>query len=135
MATFKSDAVAYDMGYIPHPQGDVGVRAGEITIAAAVDAADVFQLVKINKGETVIGYCLEVPELDTGTAVKIDLGTDTDTDLFLNANILGQSAGSSNALVAPVTFDADGSIDLVIDTAPTTGTTSGTIKLSVLVAA
>lgn len=137
MATFKSDAVANDMGYIPFPQGDVGVRAGEYTISAALAAADVIQLVNINKGETVLGYFLEVPDLDTNgsPAITLDLGTDGDTDLFLDNSNLGQAGGTSNLLVKPVTFAADGSIDLKVATGPATGATSGTIKLSVLVAA
>ena len=137
MATFKSDAVANDMGYIPFPQGDVGVRAGEYTISAALAAADVIQLVNINKGETVLGYFLEVPDLDTNgsPAITLDLGTDGDTDLFLDNSNLGQAGGTSNLLVKPVTFAADGSIDLKVATGPATGATTGTIKLSVLVAA
>ena len=137
MATFKSDAVANDMGYIPFPQGDVGVRAGEYTISAALAAADVIQLVNINKGETVLGYFLEVPDLDTNgsPAITLDLGTDGDTDLFLDDSNLGQAGGTSNLLVKPVTFAADGSIDLKVATGPATGATTGTIKLSVLVAA
>lgn len=137
MATFKSDAVANDMGYIPFPQGDVGVRAGEYTISAALAAADVIQLVNINKGETVLGYFLEVPDLDTNGSptITLDLGTDGDTDLFLDNSNLGQAGGTSNLLVKPVTFAADGSIDLKVATGPATGATSGTIKLSVLVAA
>lgn len=137
MATFKSDSVASDMGYIPFPQGDVGVRAGEYTISAALAAADVIQLVNINKGETVLGYFLEVPDLDTNgsPAITLDLGTDGDTDLFLDNSNLGQAGGTSNLLVKPVTFAADGSIDLKVATGPATGATSGTIKLSVLVAA
>jgi len=137
MATFKSDSVANDMGYIPFPQGDVGVRAGEYTISAALAANDIVQLVNINKGETVLGYFLEVPDLDTNgsPAITLDLGTDGDTDLFLDDSNLGQAGGTSNLLVKPVTFAADGSIDLKVATAPATGATSGTIKLSVLVAA
>lgn len=137
MATFKSDSVANDMGYIPFPQGDVGVRAGEYTISAALAANDIVQLVNINKGETVLGYFLEVPDLDTNgsPAITLDLGTDGDTDLFLDDSNLGQAGGTSNLLVKPVTFAADGSIDLKVATGPATGATSGTIKLSVLVAA
>lgn len=137
MATLKSDSVANDMGYIPFPQGDVGVRAGEYTISAALAANDIVQLVNINKGETVLGYFLEVPDLDTNgsPAIRLDLGTDGDTDLFLDNSNLGQAGGTSNLLVKPVTFAADGSIDLKVATAPATGATTGTIKLSVLVAA
>lgn len=137
MATFKSGAVELNLGFTPQPDGVVGIRRGEYAVTAALAANDVIQLVNIFKGETVLGVILESPDLDTGgsPAIILDVGHGGDADSIIDGSTIGQTGGTQNSFnsnVAPITFSADDTIDVTVATSPTTGATSGVIKMTVL---
>ena len=69
MATFTSDMVSGNQSFKPFPSGNVGVRKGKITITAAPNAADVYQMVDVFAGETVHDVILKSSDLDGGTAL------------------------------------------------------------------
>ena len=53
MATFTSDAVAGNMAFKPHPQGNLGVRTATYSLGAALAGADIVQMCDVFAGETV----------------------------------------------------------------------------------
>ena len=60
MATFTSDMVSGNQAFKPFPSGNMGVRKGKITISAAPNANDVYQMVDVFAGETVHGCFLSL---------------------------------------------------------------------------
>lgn len=116
---------------------------GTYTVAAALVQGDVFKMVPVPKGATVIGGWLKTTDLDTGSpALVLDVGTDdvgvpagtADPDAFIDGATVGQAGGYAafNAAAgAGFVFAADGTVDVLVATGPGTGATSGTIKVCV----
>ena len=146
MATFTSDMVSGNQSFKPFPSGNVGVRKGKITISAAPNAADVYQMVDVFAGETVYGVMLTAPDLDTGgsPAIVLDVGYGGAANSMIDGSTIGQAGGTASSLAignathgstatAPVAFTADVTIDVTVATAPQTGATSGTLTMYLIV--
>ena len=115
---------------------------GSYTLTAALALNDVVQLLRVAPASKVVDGKIVVPGLDTGTAVVIDVGYGGDADEFIDGSIKGRSSTygveffGGNATCDWVTggpkvlseTDED-TIDMLVATGPTTGTTSGTIYL------
>jgi hypothetical protein len=119
--------------------GVIGVYA-TVEIAEALEADDVFQMVTVPTGAVILDVILATDDMDTGG-----------TGLLLNVGFGGAGANEAKFIAdAPAhtaannvtrlnqvdglgyEFTAEDTIDVVVDTAPTTGATSGTISLVVL---
>ena len=136
MATFTSDVVAGNQTFKPFPGGTVGVRYGKFTTTAAPNTSDVYQMVDVFAGETVVDVKLSSSDLDTGTDLVYGVGDGTDTDRYIAASACGQTgiADDMDANVAPVAYTADDTIDIIVEVDPAGDVAVGTIELWVFVA-
>ena len=138
MATLTSGSVTANDAFKPFPQGNLGIRVGEYTITAALAANDVIQMCDVFKGET--------DDLDTNgsPAIVLDVGYGGATAALIDGSTIAQAGGTASSLAignathgstatAPVTFTADDTIDILVQVAPGTGATTGTITMWLLV--
>jgi hypothetical protein len=92
---------------------------------------DVIQMVPVPKGAVVHEVILAVDDMDTGTALVLDVGDDGDTDRFIDDAGIGQAAGVARLDSISgfnYKYTAANTIDVLVQAAPETGTTTGTIK-------
>lgn len=107
------------------------------TVAAALALNDVIQMVRLPAGARVIGISLQTTDLDTGgsPAIVLDVGDPDDTDRLIDGATIGQAGGISTSVVASTGFgyqySAETVISVLVQVAPATGATSGTIQLAV----
>tara|TARA_R100000152_G_scaffold14307_1_gene6496 strand:- start:36 stop:446 length:411 start_codon:yes stop_codon:yes gene_type:complete len=135
MATFTSDQVSGHQSFKPFPSGTVGVRYAKITVSAAPNAADVYQMVDVFAGETVHDVKIKSSDLDGGTALVWGVGDGSDTDRYIAASTCGQggTADEMDADVAPVEYSADDTIDIICEVAPGSDVATGTLEMWVYV--
>ena len=135
MATFTRDSVSGNSSFKPFPSGTVGVRYASFNVTAAPNAADVYQMVDVFAGETVHDVKIKSSDLDGGTALVFGVGDGDDTDLYLAASTCGQggTADAQDADVAPKTYSADDTIDIICEVAPGSDVATGTLQLWVYV--
>ncbi len=93
MATFTSGQADSNQSFKPFPSGMVAVRYAKINVTAAVNAADVYQMVQIFAGETVHDVKVKSSDLDAGTALVFDVGDDGDVDRYIDGSTIGQAGG------------------------------------------
>lgn len=110
------------------------------TLTAALALNDVIQMVKVPAGATILDMGLSCTDLDSGgTAIVLDVGDGSDTDRFIDGSAVGGTGGTSrigsgittNTHIG-YTYTAEDTIDVLVQTGPTTGATSGTVFLYVL---
>ena len=135
MATYTSGPVAGNSSFKPFPDGNLGVRYASFTATTAIAVNDVIQMVDVFAGETVHNIKIKTTDLDTGTALVLDVGDGSDTDYYIDGSTIGQAGGSDelDANVAPKVYTADDTIDVLAQVGPGGGGT-GTIELWVTVA-
>ena len=135
MATFTSDSVSGNSSFKPFPSGKVGVRYASFNVTAAPNAADVYQMVDVFAGETVHDVKIKSSDLDGGTALVFGVGDGDDTDLYIAASTCGQggTADEQDADVAPKTYSADDTIDIICEVAPGSDVATGTLQMWVYV--
>ena len=135
MATFTSDQVSGHQAFKPFPSGTVGVRYAKITVSAAPNAADVYQMVDVFSGETVHDVKIKSSDLDGGTALVWGVGDGGDTDKYIAASTCGQggTADEMDADVAPVTYSSDDTIDIICEVAPGSDVATGTLEMWVYI--
>jgi len=135
MATFTSDMVAGNQSFKPFPSGAVGVRYAKIIVSAAPNANDVYKMVDVFAGETVHDVKIKSSDLDGGTALVWGVGDGSDTDKYIAASTCGQggTADHSDADLAPVTYSADDTIDIICEVAPGSDVATGTLEMWVYV--
>ena len=98
------------------------------------------------KGETVVGVIIKSDDLDTNgsPAIVLDVGYGGATAALIDGSTIAQAGGTASSLAignathgstatAPVTFTADDTIDILVQVAPGTGATTGTITMWLLV--
>ena len=134
MATYKSDMVNGNQSFKPFPSGAVGVRYAKFEATTALALNDVIQIVDVFSGETVHDVIIKVDDLDTGSALILDVGDGSDTDYYIDGSTVGQAGGTDekDANVAPKEYSADDTIDILVQVAPGGGGT-GTIECWVYV--
>ena len=134
MATYKSDMVNGNQSFKPFPSGAVGVRYAKFEASTALALNDVIQIVDVFSGETVHDVIIKTDDLDTGTALVLDVGDGSDPDYYIDGSTVGQAGGSDekDANVAPKEYSADDTIDILVQVAPGGGGT-GTIECWVYV--
>ena len=135
MATFTSDMVAGNQSFKPFPSGAVGVRYAKINITAAVNAGDIYKMVDVFAGETLHDVKIKSSDLDTGSGLVWGVGDGSDTDKYIAASNIGQAGGvdHADADLAPVTYSADDTIDIICEVAPAGDVASGTLEIWVYV--
>jgi len=106
------------------------------TVTAALVVNDVIQMVKVPSGAIITGVTIGATDLDTNgaPAIVLDVGDGDDTARFIDGATVGQGGGSSDTLAVAgfgYTYSADDTIDVIVQVAPATGATSGTISLRV----
>lgn len=133
--TYTSDDSLQIAKYIPN--GVIGV-VGTYEISAALEADDVIQMVNVPKGATILEVVLAADDMDTGgTGLLLNVGYGgagaTEAAFIADAPAhTGATITRSNVVDGfGYVFTAEDTIDVVVDTAPTTGATTGTIKLVV----
>jgi len=135
MATFKSPQVEGHQVFKPFPDGNLGVRYAKLNVTAAVNAADVYQMVDVFAGETVHDVKIKASDLDAGTALVFDVGDDGDVDRFIDGSTVGQAGGTDHedANGAPQAYTADNTVDILCTVAPGTDVATGTLEMWVYV--
>lgn len=134
MATYKSDQVNGNSSFKPFPSGNIGVRYAKFEATTALALNDVIQIADVFSGETVHDIIIKTDDLDTGTALVLDVGDGSDTDYYIDGSTVGQAGGTDekDANVAPKEYSADDTIDILVQVAPGGGGT-GTIECWVYV--
>lgn len=113
--------------------GGVFARTTTYDVAAALVVNDVIQAIPVFAGETVLQVEVRASDLDSATALTLDVGDGDDDARFLAADTVGQAGGRVVCgLALPYQYSADDTIDVHVDTAPGTGVT-GTITVTALI--
>lgn len=138
-----STLVATNAGSGKQARNGIGIVSvtSKYSLTAALVINDVIQMVKIPKGAVIQEVILAAGDLDTASspAIKLIVGDGDDTDRFIKdasgISTIAQGGGvarMNNQVGAGHQYAADDTIDVKVDTAPTTGTTSGDITLTVI---
>jgi len=125
MATYKSDMVNGNQSFKPFPSGAVGVRYAKFTATTAIALNDVIEMVDVFAGETVHDVKIKTGDLDTGTALVLDVGYGGATDSIIDGSTIGQAGGTdhADANIAPIVFSSDDTIDVKAQVGPSGGGT------------
>lgn len=139
MATFTADeAAATAPAKGEGMSGNCKVVVAEYEITAALALNDVVQMVKVPAGAIVSNVVLSTDDLDTnGTpAIVLDVGDGGDTDRYIDGSTVGQAGGTTDSSSLAIgglgyTYTDEDTVDVLVQAAPATGASSGTIKLIV----
>lgn len=115
----------------------------DYTLTAALALNDVIQMVKVPAGATVFDLLLATTDLDTGAgAITLHVGDGDDPDRYIASATIGQTGGMvrmgqgiTTAFIgtAPAghgfVYTADDTLDVVVAAGPSTGATTGTVRL------
>jgi hypothetical protein len=116
------------------PVGNVeAVAYGEYSLAAALAAADVVQMVKVPAGAYITGITLAPDDLDTGTTITLSVGDGNIAARFISASTAAQTGAVVTLSVAAgmgFQYTVDDTIDITVAAGPSTATTG---KLRLLV--
>tara|TARA_R100001377_G_scaffold40455_2_gene22618 strand:- start:744 stop:1214 length:471 start_codon:yes stop_codon:yes gene_type:complete len=143
----KSGNVEGNQAYKHFPSGGMFVRKATITTGTLV-VNDVIQCLDVFAGETLHGIRMAVTDIDSGTAIVLDVGygnsatatAGTSDDLvdgstigqaggFVIANVFSADEDGGTAFAAgPLDFAADDTIDVHVQVAPGTSV-AGTITI------
>lgn len=137
MATFTASAAASTVQ--PKTSGISGnlkCAYGTYEITAALALNDVIQMVRVPANATIVGVNLGTDDLDTNgsPAIVLDVGDGSDTDRLIDGATVGQAGGYTSTMVMTgfgYQYTAEDTIDVLVQVAPGTGATSGTISLAV----
>lgn len=143
MATYYSDAFQTDgtPRSVKYDEKCVYSVTGTFALGAALALNDVIKMCPVHKGVRVIDVVVSSDDLDTGTAIMLTVGdTDgtPDPDRYITASNVGQAGGvarMNNGVGHHYRFAEQGTVDVTVSTGPTTGATSGSVKVTVLCAA
>jgi len=137
MATFTAAAAASTVS-TPHgtSKGQAVTVTGSYTMTAAPALNDVFEMVRVPSGATIINVMLTATDIDTdgSPTVVLDVGDGSDTDRYIDGATIGQAGGITAALNVNTGFlnayTAEDTIDVLVQAGPATGA-AGTLKLAV----
>ena len=136
MTTYKSDQVAINS--VPRfvSQGSFAVYS-KFSLSAALTSGDVIRMCRVAKGTRIIDFTLYCDQLDTAgsPAITLDIGDTNSAARYSDDNIVGQTGGFVRGIQTKAGFgyqytDYD-YITLTVGTSPTTGATTGDIKMVV----
>lgn len=120
---------------------DITAVYGTYEVAVQVVVNDVYQMVKIPKGATVLEVINAMDDMDGGSASVHDVGDGTTSGRFISGSTIAQGGGvvrlgqgitgATAADCLNYAYTAEDTIDIKFTTAPaSTGT--GTMKLAVI---
>jgi hypothetical protein len=113
---------------------DLTVVYAEYEISAALVINDVIEMVKVPAGAVINNVILATDDLDSGTDLVLDVGDGTTRDRFIDGTTIGQTGGVATLNEVDglnYKYTAADTIDVLVQAAPGTGETSGTIRLTV----
>ena len=116
---YSAKSLKKNLNYSRDDGASVAVGTYELTAALVVD--DVIEMVRVPAGCTVTDVTLITDDLDTGTALTLDVGYGGNDDYFIAASTVGQAGGlvrASAATAFPLAFTSEDTIDVHVDTAP-----------------
>lgn len=123
-ATTTADA-ALATTTMPQNGGGIGnYKTFSIAIPSTLTSGDVFQLVRVPKAATILDVYVQIPDVDSGSGITLDLGYGDNTNYFAAASTTGRTGGvitPSSVEAAPLTIGAEDTVDLVVNAAPSTG--------------
>lgn len=105
-----------------------------VTAGTALALNDVIQSSLIQAGSVIVDVTVIVSDLDTGTAVVLDVGYGVDPDYFVVASTIGQTGGmvrASAVTARPLTLTTNDTVDVLVKTAATTPATTFTVDILV----
>lgn len=118
--------------------GNVCAVAAVYEISAAIVVNDVFQMVRVPAGATILEIVLQTDDVDSaGPSVVFDVGDGSSTDRFVDGCLTGQVAANDVACrINQVdghnyVYSAEDTIDIIAQAAPATSETTGTLRLTV----
>lgn len=144
MATFQSGLVQDHKNlFRPYPGGTVGYREAVIDVPASVSGGDIFELIPVFDGERVVDLKTVVTDLDSATAIVLDIGDRDSATRFVDGDTTARTGGvievgsglNGAALLGAMGFyyTADNALIVTVATAPGTGV-AGQIKMAALIA-
>ncbi len=143
MATYNADKA---LDQFPAPsasvQGDVKANRGfiDLAVTGALADADVVNLAKVPAQHVLVDAYIDTAELDTGTAIVLDIDlydpVGDNSYAVITGSTVGQAGGVARldlaAALGLAPIDNDMLLRATVATAPTTGTTSGKLAGTVL---
>lgn len=133
MGTLASDACAATVQAKTMPQGVLSKTATYVITTALNVTANIFQMVKIPIGATVIGVVLVAADIDTSTSITLDVGDGDSHNRYIEASTIAQAGGSvwSLGYAALKKYTANDTIDITIHAQAGTAA-EGSLTLTVL---
>lgn len=148
MATYRSNAAGAKFFPYDRPEGAALAQEFSLPITVTVTNADIYVLGKLPPGSTLLGFSVDFPILDTGTAVvQTSIGDATNAAKFFTSNtatfhnaatrvssllpinaVTVTTAKGSLAGSLPVSYTNATDIRATVTVAPNVGATSGTIN-------
>lgn len=117
--------------------GNVKTMYASYSVVAALALNDVIDMFKVPVNARITGIALKASDLDTNgsPAIVLDVGDAGDTDRLIDGATIGQAGGTSTALVSSTgqfyQYTAETMISVLVQVAPATSATTGTIELAV----
>lgn len=137
MATYSSvQSRNGNTAFTAGPAGQVYKAYGSYTITTAFVLNDVIEMVRVPAGARITGVTLKTSDLDTSTGIVLDVGDSGARDRLIDGATIGQTGGTSTALVSSTgnfyKYTTETVITVLVQVAATgTAATSGTIELAV----
>jgi len=137
MATLNTTTANGNQPRTAGSAGNTKTMYASYSLTAALALNDVIDMFKVPAGARITGVTLKTSDLDTGgsPAIVLDVGDSGDTDRLIDGATVGQAGGTSSALVSSTgqfyQYTAETMISVLVQAAPATGATTGTVELSV----
>lgn len=132
--TYQADGFSGDVAHTPRRGAAFSVTR-VFTVTAAFVVNDIIQMVKVAPGMEIHDGVLEVTDLESsGTAMVIDVGDGVSADHYIDGSTVGQAGGIERFGLGGTIYKkytAEDTIDVKVAVAPTTGATTGTVRLTV----
>lgn len=128
MATYL--ALGYtDPAYSSHMAGLAITREFKFTVGTALALNDLIKLARIPPGVFLDELFIDVPDLDTGTAIVLQVGDNDTANNLVATTTIGQAGGRLDiddvaAGILPKKYTAANDLVVKVATGPTTGTTA-----------
>lgn len=135
MATYATGYSTASNVFQPYIEGLVYSREVTFTVATALSADDVIEMIPVYAGEQVVGVDLITEDLDTNGSptIVLDVGDGGDSDRYIDGATVGQAGGAvSQTVPTAYTYTATDTIDVTAQVGAATGATSVDITLRVL---
>lgn len=148
MATFSTPMADQGRGFTPFPQGTLGVRRAVHATIVAPNTNDVYQMIPVYEDEVVHDLFLiipKIPDTDTGSeTINFDVGDGVDTNRYIDGDdndvplggMVRMGAGIVTAAAAANlthVYTADDTIDILIETGPSTDVVITEMELVVFI--